>query len=461
MTKGNPNQQAGAQVQHWADPWPGLARIGEAARRDRSQRFTSLMHHLTPQLLKKSFQGLKKEAAEGVDGVTWRSYQSDLERLLLDLHERVQSGRYRAQPSKRIYLEKEDGRKRPIGIAALEDKIVQKACVKILEQIYEADFKGFSYGFRPKRSQHKALDAVYVAVVRTHVNWILDLDLESFFDRIDHEWLEKFLEHRIGDKRMLRLIARWLKAGVSEEGKWSPTRVGTPQGAVISPLLANIFLHYAFDLWAQQWRAARAAEKEVAIVRFADDVVMGFKYEGEARSFLRALRERLAKFGLKLNENKTKLIEFGRFAASNRKRNGKGKPETFDFLGFTHTCSQTRKNGRFTVYRKPIAKRMRNKLKDIKAKLTKDRHRPIPEQGKWLRAVVGGYFNYMAVPGTSKVLSVFRKQVARLWIRALRRRSHKAQKLTWVKMRPRIDAWLPKPRIGHPYPTDRLAFDPT
>ena len=456
MTEENPNQSAGSQAQNWIDPSPGLARIGEAARRDSTQRFTSLMHHLTPRLLHDSYRALKRDAAVGVDEQTWREYDAgNLDEQLLDLHGRVQSGRYRAHPSKRIYIAKDDGRKRPIGIAALEDKIVQKATVHILNEIYEADFLNFSYGFRPGRRPHQALDAVSVGIQRRHVNWILDMDLRNFFDLIDHEWMERFLAHRIADRRMIRLVKKWLRAGISEEGQWSPTTVGTPQGAVISPLLANIYLHYVFDLWAQGWRQQQV-QGDVIIVRYADDTVMGFKHVNEAERFLVASKGRLAKFGLALNEDKTRLLEFGRFAASNRKERGEGKPATFDFLGFTHMCGQTHKNGCFAVDRKPIAKRMSAKLMEIRRALLKERHAPVAEQGRWLRSVVSGYFNYFAVPGTAERLNVFRNQVNRHWFYALRRRSHKARALTWDRMQRLLDTWVPPVRILHPHPYDRF-----
>lgn len=374
---------------------------------------------------------------------------------LVDLHDRVHSGRYRAQPSKRIYLEKDDGRLRPIGIAALEDKIVQAAVVRILGAIYEEDFLGFSYGFRPGRNQHKALDAVWVGLMRRRVNWVLDADIRGFFDALDHEWLMKFLEHRVADKRILRLLRKWLKAGVSEDGCWSATEVGTPQGAVISPLLANIFLHYALDLWVQAWRKKRA-RGDVIIVRYADDFVMGFQYEWEAKRFLEELRERLAKFHLELHAEKTRLIEFGRFAQRDRKGRGQGKPETFDFLGFTHCCGKTRKTGKFIIRRKPAAKRMRKKLKDLKQELMRHRHTPVGEQGRRLKRVLQGYFAYYAVPGTCEILNVFRKQVCRAWLRALRRRSHKGRNMTWKRMARLLDTWVPTVRIHHPYPNERL-----
>ena len=455
MTKGKPNHKPGDQTQNWDGPSSGLERIREAARRDSGQRFTSLMHHITVRMLHESYRMLKRDAAAGVDEMTWRDYQEGLNGRLDDLHERVQSGRYRAQPSKRIYIPKSDGRQRPIGIAALEDKIVQKATVRILEQIYEEQFLGFSYGFRPGRSQHRALDAVWVGITRKRINWILDADLQSFFDTLDHEWMMKVLQHRIADRRMLRMIRKWLRAGVSDEGTWSKTTVGTPQGAVISPLLANIFLHYVFDLWAHQWRD-QGGRGDVIIVRYADDFVVGFEHRAEAETFRAALKERLAKFRLKMNEEKTRLIEFGRYADRNRRGRGDGKPETFDFLGFTHICARTRKNDRFTVRRTPVARRMGAKLKEIRIRLMKMRHRSVPEQGRWIRSVVKGYFNYFAVPGTRNKLSVFRTQVGRHWLHALRRRSHKARKLNWGRIRKLQDTWIPPVRILHPYPNQRL-----
>jgi group II intron reverse transcriptase/maturase len=458
MTEGNSDQTAGDQVQNWIDPSIGLERIREAAKRNSRERFTSLLHHATPRLLEESYRALKRDAAVGIDEMTWREYgegepQNLLDRLT-DLHERVQSGRYRAQPSKRIYITKEDGRKRPIGIAALEDKIVQKAVVRILEQVYEEDFLNFSYGFRPGRGQHNALDAVWVGIGSRPISWVLDADLKSFFDKIDHEWMIKFLEHRIADRRMVRLIRKWLRAGVSEEGCWSKTTVGTPQGAVISPLLANVFLHYVLDLWVQQWRS-RETDGNVIIVRYADDFVMGFQRKGEADAFCHALEERLAQFGQSLNEEKTRLIRFGRFAERDRASRGEGKPETFNFLGFTHICGKTRKNKAFTVLRIPIAKRQNRKLKQIREELFKRRHEPVPVQGKWLRSVVQGYFNYYAVPNSLRQLSAFRTIVTRDWVRALRRRSQKTR-VTWARTERLLNTWVPQPKVVHPYPNQRL-----
>jgi group II intron reverse transcriptase/maturase len=414
-----------------------------------------LLHHVTPQLLRDSYYELKKQAAPGVDGVTWQQYGTGLEERINDLHDRVQRGAYRAQPSKRAYVPKEDGRQRPLGIASLEDKIVQQALVTVLNEIYEEDFKGFSYGFRPARSAHDALDALTVGLTRKKVNWVLDADIRGFFDNVDHEWMLKFVQHRIGDRRVLRLIRKWLKAGVSEEGTWSETKVGTPQGAVISPLLANIYLHYVLDLWAHQWRE-KYAIGDVILVRYADDFVMGFQSRAEAERFLAELRERLRKFRLELHPEKTRLIEFGRYAEENRARRGEGKPETFNFLGFTHYCGRTRTQGWFTVKRKTMAKRLRKKLREVREQLRYRWHESIAETGAWLRSVVQGYFNYHAVPGNYGSLATFRGEVARAWRSALNRRSDRAR-MTWARFAPLVARWLPSPRILHPYPSVRFA----
>ena len=432
----------------------GLDRIRKAARKDKSLRFTSLMHHMTVDLLRDSYQTLKRDAAPGVDDVTWQRYGEQREERLANLQERVQSGRYRAMPSKRIWIPKADGRKRPIGIAVLEDKIVQQAVVQLLNQIYEETFLGFSYGFRPKRHQHKALDAIWVGVTQRKVDWVLDADIRGFFDAIDHAWLMKFVEHRIADPGLIRLIRNWLRAGVSEDGQWSKTTIGTPQGAVISPLLANIYLHYVLDLWVNKWR--KGARGDVIIVRYADDWITGFQYRNEAEQFLQALRERLAKFGLELHPEKTRLLEFGRFAADNRSKRREGKPETFDFLGFTHICGKTRKQNRFTVRRKTIAQRLRTKVREIREEMLRRRHVPVPDQGKWLRSVLQGHLNYYAVPGNKQSLDAFRTQVMRGWFHALRRRSQTARKLTWDRFKRLVRTWLPTAKIKHPYPSQRL-----
>lgn len=432
----------------------GLNRIREVARKDKGLRFTSLMHHITIELLRDSFLALQRDAAPGVDDVTWRQYGEQVEERLPNLHERVQSGRYRAMPSKRVWIPKPDGRKRPIGIAVLEDKIVQQAVVGVLNQIYEEAFLGFSYGFRPKRHQHQALDAVWVGITQRKVNWVLDADIRGFFDTINHEWLMKFLEHRIADPGFLLLIRKWLRAGVSEAGQWSRTKVGTPQGAVISPLLANIYLHYVMDLWVDSWR--KRVRGDVIIVRYADDWVMGFQYQNEAQLFLQQLRDRLAKFGLEMHHEKTRLIEFGRFATANRTKRGEGKPETFDFLGFTHICATTSKTKGFTIRRKTIAKRLRAKVKKVKEEIVERRHAPVPEQGTWLRSVLNGHFNYYAVPGNKKSIETFRTQVMRGWFWALRRRSQNARRLTWDRFKRLVVTWLPTAKVRHLYPNQRL-----
>lgn len=437
----------------------GLDRIREAARKDKKTQFTSLMHHITIELLHEAYRALKRDAAPGIDDMTWQQYGEELEGNLSSLHQRVQSGRYRAMPSKRVWIPKPDGRQRPIGIAVLEDKIVQQTVVWVLNQIYEEDFKGFSYGFRPGRSQHNALDALWVGITQRKVNWILDADIRSFFDTVDHEWMMKFVEYRIADSRILRLIRKWLRAGVSEDGQWSRTSVGTPQGAVISPILANIYLHYVLDLWVSHWRK-KQAQGEVIIVRYADDLVMGFQYRSEAEGFLQTLRERMTKFGLELHQGKTRLIEFGRFAAADRAARGEGKPESFDFLGFTHICGTTRKNKRFIVRRKTITKRLRAKIKVVRKEIMRRRHAPVSAQGKWIRSIVQGYFNYFAVPGNRKSIDTFRTEVIKGWLRALRRRSQKSRSLTWERIKRLVMTWVPTAKILHPYPYQRLRVIP-
>lgn len=452
--KGNAEQTTVTGTQGPEAASSGLFRVREAAKWDSKLQFTNLLHHVNVELLRQSYQSLKREAAAGVDGMTWREYGKELEERLPGLHERIQRESYRAQPSKRVWIPKSEDEQRPIGIAALEDKIVQQALSMVLQQIYEEDFLGFSYGSRPGRSQHNALDAVYVAITQRKVSWVLDLDLRKFYDSLDHEWLMKFVGHRVGDPRILRLIRKFLRAGVSEDGEWSKTVVGTPQGAVISPLLANIYLHYVLDLWVEWWRNHQA-RGEVYIVRYADDVVMGFQNRWEAKRFQKELKERLAKFGLAMHEEKTRLVEFGRFAIDNRRERGEGKPETFDFLGFTHICARKR-NGNFTIYRKTIAKRFRAKIKEVRDELYRNRHKPVSEQGRWLKGVMQGYFNYFGVPGNRKALNTFRRQTQRSWLFALRRRSQKGRSFTWERMKGLIQTWLPPARTTHPYPNQRL-----
>jgi group II intron reverse transcriptase/maturase len=431
----------------------GLQRVRRTAKEDKQIRFTALLHHLTVDMLRESFLNLKRKAAPGIDGQTWEQYGRNLEEKLVDLHGRVHRGAYRAQPSRRVYLEKPDGRKRPLGIAVLEDKIVQGAVVKILECIYEEDFLGFSYGFRPERGAHDALDALSVALQFEKVNWVLDADIQSFFDTMSHEWTMKFLEHRIADPRILRLIRKWLRAGVSEDGEWSQTTIGTPQGAVISPLLANVYLHYALDLWANQWR--RNAAGEMFIVRYADDVIFAFQYPNDAERFRAALAERLRQFGLELHPQKTRMIEFGRFAADHRRGRGQGPPETFDFLGLTYICGRDQQ-GKFQVQRRTVAKRMRARLSFIKMELRRRRHDRVRDTGQWLRTVVTGYYRYHAVPGNLTMLFRFRCRLARLWRQALLRRGGKRQ-LSWERFRPLLNRWVPLPTILHPYPNIRFA----
>jgi len=394
------------------------------------------------------------KAAPGVDGLTWPDYEAKLEDHLQDLHARVHTGAYRALPVRRRYIPKPGGKQRPLGIAALEDKIVQRAVVVVLNAIYEEDFLGFSYGFRPQRSQHDALDALAVGIGNTPVNWILDADIRSFFDSVSQDWLVRFLEHRIGDQRIIRLVRKWLKAGVLEEGEWSVSETGTPQGAVASPLLANVYLHYVFDLWAERWRR-REATGNVIILRYADDIVVGFQHEADARRFWEAMRVRFEQFSLALHPGKTRLLEFGRHAAAKRRQRGLGKPETFTFLGFIHICGKSRR-GAFQLQRKTRGDRLRAKLQEIKVQLRQRRHDPIPEQGKWLKQVVTGFFAYHAVPTNAKALGAFRHYVTDRWRRTLRRRSQK-DGMTWERIRKIADAWLPQPRILHPWPDQRFA----
>src|ERR1700693_1602629 len=433
----------------------GLDGVRKAAKERKQERFPALLHHLNVDLLRDSFYALQRKASPGVDGVTWQEYETGLEDRLVDLHSRVHRGAYRAQPSRRVYIPKANGQRRPLGIAALEDKIVQQAVVTILNQIYEVDFKGFSYGFRPGRSPHQALDALYVGIQGKRVNWVLDADIRGFFDNMSHEWTMKFVEHRVADRRILRLIQKWLKAGVSEDGQWSETEVGTPQGAVVSPLLANVYLHYVFDLWVEAWRK-KVATGDVIVVRYADDLVVGFQHWTDAARFLREFEARLAKFGLQLHADKTRLIEFGRFAAQNRKQRGEGKPETFTFLGFTHFCGRTTRAGAFTVWRITAKKRMVAKLKAIKAELQRRRHDRTRVTGAWLRKVVLGYYRYHAVPGNSAQLRVFWRRACRLWRNVLVGRSQRAR-VRWGRLFPILYRWIPQPRVLHPYPDVRFA----
>ncbi|HZM78750.1 MAG TPA: group II intron reverse transcriptase/maturase [Candidatus Limnocylindrales bacterium] len=454
LDKGNTDQQNAPRTQsrdHGASS--ALDRVRRVASRDRDARFTALLHHVGVDRLRDAYRALSPSAAAGVDAVTWESYGQDLEVRLRDLHGRVQRGVYRAKPSRRVYIPKADGRLRPLGIAGVEDKIVQRAVVEVLNAIYETDFLGFSYGFRPGRGPHDALDALVVGIERRKVNWVLDADIRDFFTSLDHSWLVRFLQHRIADRRVLRLIQKWLRAGVIEDGAWSASESGSPQGATVSPLLANLYLHYVFDLWAQQWRR-RHARGEVIIVRYADDVVLGFQHQSDAERFRKDLADRLARFGLSLNADKTRLIRFGRFAAQQRAERGLGRPETFEFLGFTHYCATT-KDGRFAVRRRTIKKRMAAKLRETKVLLMQRRHWPIEAQGRWLGAVVRGHLAYYSVPGNIHQVTAFRDQLVRHWHRALRRRGQR-HRMNWQKLRRHADRWLPPARYSHPWPNERF-----
>jgi group II intron reverse transcriptase/maturase len=431
-----------------------LDRVRQVAVRDKGARFTALLHHISLDRLRAAYWAINPKAAPGVDRVWWAEFGQDLESNLRDLHERVQAGRYRASPSRRVYIPKADGRQRPLGIATLEDKIVQRATVEVLNTVYEADFLGFSYGFRPERNPHQALDALTVGIQTRRVNWVLDADIREFFTSLDRGWLRRFLRHRIADERVLRLVGKWLAAGVVEDGVWTEDDRGSPQGASVSPLLANVYLHYVFDLWADWWRR-RFARGDVIIVRFADDFTVGFEHEDDAERFWAELRDRFAKFGLELHPDKTRLIEFGRYAAQRRARRGQGKPETFTFLGFTHICGTSRK-GRFWVRRVTDSKRMRAKLKLVKDQIKQRMHLPIPEQGRWPASVVRGHQAYFAVPGNIEAVNNFRTEVTRHWHKALRRRSQRTR-VTWERMSRLATTWLPPTRILHPYPIDRFA----
>src|SRR5579885_1338964 len=455
LAKGNLLKQNASRTPSRSDAPSALERVRQAAKKDRKLRFTALLHHVyNRKTLSRAYFSLKKEAAPGVDGETWRHYGEELETNLQDLSERLKRGAYRAKPVRRVYIPKADGRKRPLGVTALEDKIVQRAAVEVLNAIYETDFLGFSYGFRPGRSPHRALDALYTGLLTKKVNWVLDLDIKGFFDGISHEWLVRFVEHRIADRRVVRLIQKWLNAGVLEDGKHLRVEEGTPQGGSASPLLANIYLHYVFDLWVQVWRRKRA-RGDVIVVRFADDIVLGFQVKSDADQFRVELAERMKKFHLELHPEKTRLLEFGSYAIDNRKRRGEGKPETFNFLGFTHICVKKRSNGRFTVLRQTIRKRLQAKLNEVKAELQRRMHVPVPEQGKWLQAVVTGHFRYYGVPMNRSALWTFRYRVGWLWQRALSRRSQNGR-VRWDRMRRLYNRWLPEPTVCHPYPLRRM-----
>ena len=456
-TKGNPDCQITRRTQCRGSVPQAAARIRKAAERNPKERLTALFHHITPDALHRAFHALKRDAAAGVDGVTWNKYGEGLEERLLDLHRRLHTGgAYRAPPVRRVEIPKPDGGTRPLGIAALEDKIVQKAVVDvILTPIYEVEFLGFSYGFRPGRGAHDALDALAFGIERRKVSWIVDADIRAYFDTIPRDWLITLLEHRIGDRRVIRLIRKWLNAGVMDGGSWADTGMGTPQGAIVSPVLANVFLHYVLDLWFhKKWRP-NVPDGEAIIVRYADDIVVGFQHKRDAERYLRDVRERLARFGLSLHQDKTRLVEFGRFVDLNRRQRGVGKPETFDFLGLTHYCTTTRR-GRFRLGRKPVAKRVNRTLARIDEVLRKRWHHDIWEVGRWLGRVCEGWLNYFAVPGSGRFIRAFLRRLQRRWMRALRRRSQRAR-FSWKRLERMTEILWPRASIRHPWPDQRFA----
>lgn len=455
LAKGKSEQQNARRTPCRDSVQSALDRVRQAAVKDRGLKFTALMHHIyNIDTLKKAYLALKRDASPGIDGETWKRYGDKLDENLSDLSGRLKRGGYRAKAVKRTFIPKPDGRQRPLGVTSLEDKIVQRATVEVLNAIYETDFIGFSYGYRPGRSQHNALDAVYTGLLTKYVNWVLDCDLRSFFDTIDHDWMIKFMRHRIADERVIRLIQKWLSAGVLEDGEWRKTEEGTPQGGSASPLLANIYLHYAFDLWVRWWRKHHASG-DIIVVRWADDIIVGFQNKWEADRFRAELTERFRKFRLELHPDKTRLLEFGPFAIRNRRRRNQGRPETFDFLGFTHVCEKKRGNGLYTVIRKTIKKRMRAKLSEVKIELRRRMHNKVPEVGMWLRSVVGGHNRYYGVPMNGDRLAAFRFQVGRHWHQVLSHRSQNGR-VPWGRMRRIIDRWLPFVQIHHPYPLLRM-----
>jgi RNA-directed DNA polymerase len=454
LAKGNSREQNASRTQCRNDAPSALERIREAASRDKKLRFTSLLHHVYDvERLRTAYEALNPKAAAGVDGVSWEQYGQRLEENLQRLSKLLKRGAYRARPVRRVRIPKSDGRQRLLGVTALEDKIVQRAAVEVLEAIYEQDFLGFSYGARRGRSAHHALDAVSVGIRKRKVSWVLDADIRAFFDTLDHGWIVKFLEHRIADKRVIRLIQKWLRAGILDEGKYLDSELGAVQGGSISPLLANVYLHYVLDLWTQQWRS-KQAHGDVIIVRYCDDFVVGFQYRREAEQYLEQLRRRFKHFGLELHADKTRLIEFGRFAASTRAKRGAAKPETFNFLGLTHFCAETRQ-GWFMVGRKTMRKRRQAKLQEVKAELRRRMHDPVPEQGRYVRAVVQGHANYYGVPGNSRAISVFRNAVIYIWRRTLSRRSQKGY-VVWKRMERFVARWVPKVRLRYLDPDGHL-----
>ncbi|MBV8846223.1 MAG: group II intron reverse transcriptase/maturase [Bryobacterales bacterium] len=455
LTKGNLPRQNALRTQRRESAPGALERVRQAAARDRKMRFTALLHHIYDlEMLRTAYFSLKRDAAAGVDGETWRHYGERLEENLRDLADRVKRGAYRAKPVRRVYIPKADRRQRPLGVTTLEDKLLQRATVEVLNAIYETDFLGFSYGFRPRRSPHDALDALFAGIMTKKVDWVLDLDIRGFFDSISHDWLVKFIEHRIADRRVVRLIQKWLNAGVLEDGKRIQVEEGTPQGGSASPLLANVYLHYVFDLWVRVWRQ-KQAQGDMIVVRFADDIVLGFQYKSDAERFREELVQRMRKFQLELHPEKTRLVEFGRFAVRDHQQRGEGKPETFAFLGFTHICGKARKSGQFTVLRRTIRTRLQGKLGEVKTELRRRLHQPIPAVGRWLGTVVTGHMRYYGVLMNMPALFRFRSQVGWLWHRALSRRSQTGR-VRWDRMQRLIRRWLPPLHIYHPHPLQRF-----
>ena len=453
-TKGKAGLQSTVRTQSRAAVSQAQNRLREAVNKNRTEKLTAFLHHMTVDVLRGGFLSLKRAAAAGIDAVTWDAYAEDLEGNLQELHRRVHTGAYRALPSRRVYIPKADGKERPLGIIVLEDKIVQAALVMILTPVYEAEFLGFSYGFRPGRSQHDALDALAFGIKGRYIWWVLDADIRQFFDTISHDWLIKFLEHRIGDRRVIRLIQKWLKAGVLEEGVHLEAIEGTPQGAVISPFLANVYLHYVYDLWVNAWRA-RHAQGHMIVVRYADDTVAGFQHRHEALKFLDDLKARLAKFALSLHPEKTRLIEFGRFAAERRAGRGQRKPETFDFLGFTHICGYKRNGEGFQLRRKSQRKRRWRFVRRIGQELDERRHEPVNVQGQWLKSVLRGHYAYFAVPTNIAAVRNVRHHIKVRWYLSLERRSQRTR-LSWRRMNVVAAKYLPMPTILHPWPEQRF-----
>lgn len=454
-TKRKPGQEAADRVQDRKSASNGLDRVRQRAEADKKCHFCNLFHFLEADLLRLSYYQLQRDVAPGLDGESWKEYGQRLEERLPELERELHTGRYRATPAKRAYLTKEDGRQRALGMQTTEEKVVEQACVNILNEVFEPNFSGFSYGSRPGRKQHDALDALHEGITRRKINWIVDCDIEGFFDNIDHDLLMNIIGERVTDKRLLRLLRKWLRAGWWEDGKRHPGTVGTPQGSVISPLMANIFLNVVMDKWYSGWRGLEARGETIAI-RYADDAVFGFQYKSDAQAFLTALRERLEAYKLKLHPKKTRLIEFGRFAAANRRARKESKPESFDFLGFTHSCGQTRR-GKFTLRRKTMRKRLCRKLHEVKAELIKRMHQPLNTVGRWLASVVRGFTQYHAVPGNMKAPREFFTQVGRLWLRVIRRRSQKAKRRwSWERFYRLQRQWIPRPRLVHPYPSVRF-----